>query len=391
MDIERAKQIMEAADPQIAEQWLIFLSEEQMALETKLLNQIVSNEEFEIHVIFGGPGTGKTQVLLLLAQELLDNNLQVGYFSSVGVRKMVTNAGLEMPRENIQVGSVHLVDDPLEIGNLTKAVHRARKNSARAIVIAIDPFQWTERNAFVKLASFFGERDQLRGIDTVNQRQNFTMPDTWKTAIHRYFLTTAYRQKHDAGAGSVELTQSLVQRMNPYIHFEKKQAFLNITKPYIANILEGTKHVIAGGAFKVVEDADGFAVWQAVANLASRLDTWNWTEPILFVKDGDQDSFRWDSFRVPIRGLTDQDDFDTNSTLNQVLINLKARVVHFNNPGIVRGQEFQDVIICISAERWKLLNKFKEGVGSDSWTKIMPIHTFTTRAVDSVQIIVGRD
>jgi hypothetical protein len=90
-----------------------------------------------------------------------------------------------------------------------------------------------------------------------------------------------------------------------------------------------------------------------------------------------------------IPGISDQRGFDVESSIDSVLSNMNARIVDFSTPALVRGQEFQDVVICISEARWKRFKTAKIGMDGPSWKTIMPIHTFTTRAIDSVQIIVG--
>ena len=86
MDIKKAQEIFEEPEPFVAEQWLRFLSDEQINLEDEILGQLGDNSQFQFHIILGGAGTGKTQVLLLLAQELQDSGHRVGYFTTPGVK-----------------------------------------------------------------------------------------------------------------------------------------------------------------------------------------------------------------------------------------------------------------------------------------------------------------
>jgi hypothetical protein len=135
-----------------------------MNVEDQILEAIKTDSTFQFHIVLGGAGTGKTQVLLLLADELKEAGLKVGYFTTLGVRTMIEKAGLDMPRESCAKGAVHLVDDPQEVGQVTEALRLAKDRQARALVVAIDPFQWTERTAFLKLATILGDHDPTRDL-----------------------------------------------------------------------------------------------------------------------------------------------------------------------------------------------------------------------------------
>jgi hypothetical protein len=386
LDIEAARRIFDEPEPVIAAQWLRYLSDEQMDLEDKVLERVKANSEFEFHIILGGAGTGKTQVLLLLASELGESGLDVGYFTTSGVRKFVKNAGLEMPEENLTRGAVHLVDDPLEAGQVVKALDRARSSGARALVVAVDPFQWTERTAFLKLSLMLGDIKgvgELRGQSLIGIWNKFS-----GFPIHTYYLTTAYRQSRLAGKGSLDLSHSIFKRMNPYVREDKQRRFSEITDPFIENVLNGLNHVTEGGSFKINEKGSSKVLWEAIARIAKRDDKWSWTEPLLFVQDSPHDDFKWSSDEILIPGISDQPTFRPDTTVREVLTILNAKTLTFLNPSEVRGQEFQDVIICLSSTRWSQFVKSKIGMDGESWKSIMPIHTFTTRAVDSVELIV---
>ena len=388
MDINQAQEIFDEPEPFVAEQWLKFLSDEQINLEDEVLGQLSDNTQFQFHIILGGAGTGKTQVLLLLAQELQESGHRVGYFTTSGVRSMIEKAGLDIPSENLARGAVHLVDDPTEVGQVTEALKRAKAFQARALVVAIDPFQWTERTAFLKLATILGEHNPAE--DLLGRRNTLVNLKNEVTGvpIHKHYLKTAYRQTKVAGTGSIGLSNSIFQRMNPYVRSEKMTQFASITRPFVDNLLGGLSHVSEGGSFEIIEDGTAEQVWKALSMFASRSDRWTWTESALFVFDGSQGESKWSDYQVEIPGVSDQPGFDVDTSLWQILPAMNVRGIRFSDPISVRGQEFQDVLICISRRRWSQFRTAKTGMDGPSWASIMPIHTFTTRAIDSVLIIV---
>ena len=388
MDIEKARRIFDEPEPFIAEQWLRFLSDEQMALEENILESIHRNDQFQFHIILGGAGTGKTQVLLLLADELKERGFKVGYFTSSGVRQLIEKAGLDMPAESFQSGAVHLVDDPIEVGRIVEAIRRARETKARAIVVAIDPFQWTERTAFLKLATILGDHDPKN--DLLGRRNTLVkmVEELGDLSPIKHFLRTAYRQNEEAGTGSVNLSESIFQKMNPYVALEKKRQFNSITEPFVQNILNGLRHSSGGGKFQVFEDADETELWKQLPSLIGRSDRWDWTESILFVSDNNQGKSRFaDSGPDDMRLLTSKP-VEGDATFRDAIGSLGSKFVHYSTPALVRGQEFQDVIICVSKLRWKQFKTQKEGMGGPEWQSIMPIYTFVTRAIDTVTILV---
>jgi hypothetical protein len=163
--------------------------------------------------------------------------------------------------------------------------------------------------------------------------------------------------------------------MNPYVRSEKMTQFASITRPFVDNLLGGLSHVSEGGSFEIIEDGTAEQVW-------------TWTESALFVFDGSQGESKWSDYQVEIPGVSDQPGFDVDTSLWQILPAMNVRGIRFSDPISVRGQEFQDVLICISRRRWSQFRTAKTGMDGPSWASIMPIHTFTTRAIDSVLIIV---
>ena len=386
MDINQARKIFEEPEPFVAEQWLCFLSDEQMDVEDSIVSKVLVTEDFELHMILGGAGTGKTQILLLLASELQEAGIKVGYFTTSGVRRLVERAGLDIPPETSTKGAVHLLDDPLEVGQLVKAMERARNSGARALVVAVDPFQWTERTSFLKLKLILGEFPRVGEISRQSLQGLWSKFEVPKNI---YYLKTAFRQTREAGIRSLELTDSVFRRMNPYVRSDKQEAFSEITEPFVQKILNDLDHVTPGGYFRVEENVGAREMWLAIAKVAERRDRWTWTEPLLFVYDGGQLSAQWDLDRVPVLGVSDRPGFNPNSTIQDVLQQLNARIEKYLNPAGVRGQEFQDVIICLGRQKWSQLSRAKVGLNNDAWKTFMPIHTFTTRAIDSVQILVN--
>jgi len=78
-----------------------------------------------------------------------------------------------------------------------------------------------------------------------------------------------------------------------------------------------------------------------------------------------------------------------NLSILEIMKRYNGKHVTFSQSDTVRGLEFQDVIIHMSKERFSYLTTRREGVGTDEWKYIFPLHTFITRAKRRVTIVVS--
>ena len=55
---------------------------------------------------------------------------------------------------------------------------------------------------------------------------------------------------------------------------------------------------------------------------------------------------------------------------------------------MIRGVEFQEVMLIITNEFWNKLNVGENGLNSENWEKITSLHTIFSRAKDSIVVYV---
>jgi hypothetical protein len=395
MDESEAKRLLEGLDRPVALEWQIFLDDDQVALKRMIHRVIATTDHFMFFLVLGGAGTGKTQVLLNLSDTFVYEDYPVFFDTSDEVAKRIVEAGLDAPPKEALPGAVHLIDDPITFEDLISAFDFALESEAKALVVAVDPFQWTERKVLIRLAALLGYIDKTNELFA-------RLPEYLDTSeIFRgvrpevHFLKTSYRQSQQAGEKALALSQSVFELLDPYVSEDKVRQYADLRAPLVENILQGVIHTRAGGDFEFWQDDSYEVVWRKLADVAARDDKWAWTHSLLYVEDKKTypssawfSGPRWSDFSIAIPGVSTKEGFDPDSSLAQVLEVMNARVVDFTDHETIRGLEFQDVIVVIREKRWTDFQKSARGAGTKTWESMAPLHTFITRAVDNITILL---
>ncbi len=379
-------------EPEIVPERVIWLDDEQFDLLNNLVEKLRSPGLFELHFVLGVAGTGKTQVLLSLASELRELGQSVFLGLSNSLTKSLTDAGFQINPGSPTRKSIHIVDDPTKVADIKAAIKLAKNQGARALVVGIDPFQWTERKALLQFAAFLDPKmGDSSFIESSSILTRFRDVDyTARPVVH--WLRTVYRQSGKTASGALALSKALFERKNPYVYPHKQAEFDSFTQPLMSEFLERVKVGEEAGEFFVSKSSAGTSreLWNQVAKHMSRTDRWSWTDALLVVPQaGDMES-KWSHFKVEIPGLSDQDDFDPEISFAQISEFLPVRIASVSMPESVRGEEFQDVVVSLSESHWSFLESTKGGLDSRKWAMIMPLHTFITRATDSIRIFIGK-
>ena len=398
MDPKKAKAILAALENEIAEQWLIFLDDNQIDVKRRIESELLNGTpEFQFHLILGSAGTGKTQVLMNLAESIEYRDVPADFVGSKGVLRMISAAGFSVPKSS-RAGSVVLIDDPKSFASLREDFVRAIQIEARALVVAVDPFQWKERLALVELALLVHEinvdsilfsthkfaRELLSGFDDIEPR------------VH--ILTKAYRQKGRLGRKVIGNTISVHRNLQPFKTEAKDAEYRRVVGLFQRKLMHSLEHTNSGGRFSELHASlDPEKIWNILARFAKRKSKlWTWTEPILLVQSASNDGqsgwnslSNWSYFEVELPGISESTDFNRNSSFREILKKYFTVVeIEYSDVDKVRGQEFQHVLVFLSHAEYyaDVLNGV--GAGSRTWEKATPLHTFMSRAVDSVTLVI---
>ncbi len=139
-----------------SDDWIFSLDEQQEDVALTIWGQLVDDLSRDLpsaHLIAGGPGTGKTVVLLWLLKALGDEGWAEGPRGGVGLaasKEMTAfiEAGTGWDLSAVRrdpardVAEVLFIDDPASLAQVRTAVERMRaENAFGAVVVGMDPFQ----------------------------------------------------------------------------------------------------------------------------------------------------------------------------------------------------------------------------------------------------------
>ena len=335
-------------EAELSNEWIHFLDDEQAKIsETLFQKLVVPSDDMSVEFVMGGPGTGKTVVLLNLATNLDQAGRAVSFEASPNVIKYLSSGGRNVPGANkgFGPGVVALIDDPASSKALADSLRKAKSAGCRAIVIGFDPLQWHERKMEANFRKIF---------------------ESVKYAF--YPLWTCYRQTSGVGKKTLELTEKIYHASSRYLDTLKQKAEREELQPYI-DLSLGMSFVDDSGRF-VSYDKDIDENYRIeISRFRARIDRWTHTSPIAFVYDDDLPKEFVKSLKNDASGL------------NRTEIPLsKYREI--------RGVEFQELFLFVTSEFWNDLNSGKMGVGSEEWEKLACLHTILSRPKDSLVLYV---
>ena len=335
-------------EAELSNEWIHFLDDEQAKIsETLFQKLVVPSDEMSVEFVMGGPGTGKTVVLLNLATNLDQAGRAVSFEASPNVIKYLSSGGRNVPGANkgFGPGVVALIDDPASSKVLADSLRKAKSAHCRAIVIGFDPLQWHERKMEANFRKIF-------------ESVNYVFYPLW----------TCYRQTSGVGKKTLELTEKIYHASSRYLDTLKQKAEREELQPYI-DLSLGMSFVDDSGRF-VSYDKDIDENYKIeISRFRARIDRWTHTSPIAFVYDDDLP-------KEFVKSLK-----DGASGLNRTELPLsKYRDI--------RGVEFQELFLFVTSEFWNDLNTGKMGVGSEDWEKLACLHTILSRPKDSLSLYV---
>jgi hypothetical protein len=335
-------------EAELSDEWVHFLDNEQAKIsETLFQKLVIPNDEMSVEFVMGGPGTGKTVVLLNLATNLDQAGRAVSFEASPNVIKYLSSGGRNVPGANkgFGPGVVALIDDPASSKVLADSLRKAKSAGCRAIVIGFDPLQWHER----KMEANFRKRFE-------NVKYEF------------YPLWTCYRQTSGVGKKTLELTEKIYHASSRYLDTLKQQAERAELQPYI-DLSLGMSFVDDSGRYVLYDNNIQANYTIEVARFRARIDRWTHTSPIAFVYDDE----------LPKEFI---------KSLRSEALGLNRTEIPLSKYREIRGVEFQELFLFVTSDFWNDLNSGKMGVGSEEWEKLACLHTILSRPKDSLALFV---
>ncbi len=335
-----------------AREWIYRLGDEQGDFAQRILSGIeVSYLEGSrrIFAISGGPGTGKTAILVWLLKALTD--IDYGGFG-LDVRIAMPNQVLNQIRKSTgwdlnpflyeKFPEVVLVDDPRWLFETSGMFARYPHAS---FVVAFDPLQMGSRVSDSGLQEWIGDFD----VDIT-------------------FLSSCYRQKSNVGKAAKKMFDAVAES-SPFLDSSKKQRFAEETEE-ITGLSNEMEFVNPGGIYEVIDDLDLDAINAWVEVLEEQRKNGNlWTHlpPLLVVVD--------DQLELPKQILEEIEQFPHD-------------LISFLESESAKGMDYQHCLMVLSKKLYKDISKGFEGSGQKAYEKFRLFRIPVSRPKDSLFVVV---
>jgi hypothetical protein len=200
-------------DRERLEEWAFFLDEQQATIANTIyeasIETLLEDGRPQVHLVMGGPGTGKTCILLNLLQRLTDEKFDVCLEVSDQVARYLREAALwdlkslRGSAERRDEVAVVLADDPATHNDITSLARTPKRGLAKIVVLAVDPLQ-------------LDRAPTDEAFDELMKRHR----------VHLHQLSVCYRQKAKVGEVTKKAAE-IIARSTPFLAKEKQQVFWN--------------------------------------------------------------------------------------------------------------------------------------------------------------------
>ena len=335
-------------DEELDEKWVLFLDEQQSKVANTIFADLeIQEEKVKIHFILGGPGTGKTIVLLNIAMRLKNAGKAVSFQLSQGVLKYLNSGSMKVPGVNLGPGPgvVLLVDDPSDLQSMNGIIRQAKSYKCKAVVIALDPLQWHEKEMPETFAKIWS--------DNAN-------------TTHK--LDVCYRQAAGVAKKQLRLFTSLLGKNSRFLVEEKQIQERVDLAPYLNLSLDMT-FVDEAGRYKVyLSDIESNFI-NEIQRFRKREYIWKHTHPIAFIYH--------DDLPKSIRDYTKK--------YSQGLNRIEFKYSEYKK---TRGVEYQELFLFLDHSFWGRINDGQQGLKTTDWQQIACLHTLFSRPKDGLVIFI---
>jgi hypothetical protein len=336
---------------ELVEDWAYWLDDEQEALAcllvTDLEERLIGGTKGQ-HLILGGPGTGKTTVLISLLQRLCSaapDSKETWDVRLVASERMVdyvrrsTNWKLDPVLRPPTEGQpdIILVDDPLWVDD------DLGYSQATSTVVAVDPLQ---------VAS------------PLSDAQVDSLSTTWNL----HWLSSCYRQKEEVGLAAKVFIDT-VARSSPFLRDDKQAAYAKERKR-VTELCNQMSYPNPTGRVRTFEeptDGDWLEHLEWLRAQGQRGALWNhWPGVLLVVDEGVRIPTGWTKMLKAVQ-------FD------------RIRLADVEK---IKGLEYQHVIVLLGRQTFRSLSAGFSGSGQAKYRDFVRMRIPFTRAKDSIATFV---
>jgi hypothetical protein len=343
-----AVQLVDALDAR----WLYTLSRQQAAAAEALFGVLADDSLPARRVLVsGGPGTGKTSILLQVADVLdwnpndvaLDVSDRVAEYLASGLESRVLRCRrrpLELTEQRVL-----LVDDPRRWRDVESAYAIAGFRAVRLAVVATDLAQVEQVVGDRELRIFLGGRN-----------------------IQHIQLAECYRQTENVGQTSIAFLRHISERFTKHIHQENIEKFARSHRLSVESANEMT-FVSPGGYTRIYEEAESAHLLRELARVRSQPQWTHW-HPVCVVLESPLVLHR---------------------LLKREIEALRGVVVDIEDTEAVRGVEYQHVFLVLSRDTLRqVMVTGRSGLSTDDYLRARNMRVPFSRATDSL-VVFGFD
>ncbi len=335
-----------------AREWIYQLGEEQGQIAREILKGLelgYLEGSRRIYAVSGGPGTGKTAILVWLLKTLTDfDDDGLGLDVRISMPNQVLNqirksTGWDLNEFLYEKSpDVVLVDDPRQ---LTQTHSQFLLYPDASFVVGFDPLQMEMRVSDHEFQTWIGNFD-----------------------VGCKFLSTCYRQKSNVGKAAKKMFD-VVADSSPYLDEFKKSNFAEQAQE-VTGISNEMEFVNPGGIYEVVDDLDSAAINRWIASLedqGERGDLWTHLTPLLVVVD---------------------DKLLLAESLQSRISSIPHDQIVFSDSEHVKGMDYQHCMMILSKPLYKDISKGFEGSGRKSYDRFRLFRIPVSRPKDSLFVVV---
>lgn len=348
---------------ELTPEWLYFLDEEQADVAEGIIQDaekvLTEETDYSIHAILGGPGTGKTSILLHLLNTLssqvspTSETWAVGLEVSDSLAEYVTASTAWDLTETRRLATaldqaeVLLIDDPQFLGTIVRRADETRDTPAdelplRVVVAAFDPLQLSHSITDSEYTKFVGQHQ-----------------------VTEWRLSSSYRQKKNVGQSALRVAEA-VAGSSPFLRAGKKRDYEQerASLTAVANALTFRN---PSGYVKTYLDPETQDWRRHVAWIRGQRSLWRHWPALLVVRD--------EEVELEEQWLTLLDD-------------LWWKGVGLSEVKAIKGLEYQHVMVILSPSRYHAVESGFTGSGRRLYDEYRLLRIPFSRAKDSLAVFV---
>jgi hypothetical protein len=337
---------------EVSSDWLYFLEDEQYKVYEDIATAILNNDP-RPHFIVGGPGTGKTCIILNLLKLFVEGGYNAGIIISSYLKDYIKSAGLDITPffksyysyEDSSPAELLFIDDP---ENIRDMFNSGAVQKAKMVVAAFDPLQ---------LPYDFTDRK----LDLVSN----------DFAVCRHELTICYRQKETVGQTTKNIVET-IEASTPFLKQEKIDKFRK-SREHLFRLSNNLKFVNPHGYTQAYSNFTIHELRTEVNRiLKNQWLLWTHWPGLLILTDG--------------YSLSAED----NQALQPLLHKDYIVSLPFERIEEIKGLEFQYVFIFMDSELYDELQNGFRGSGQKEYRRRQMYRIPFSRAKDGLIIFTAR-